>query len=182
MPVHPLRRSTRLAVLVAVVGLSAAAGCDQAGSVDPPPSDTAPEPGIDTYVSAIASIVGEPDPAPDEPPDPLPVLFLVPLAEPMSIDDQATVIETFSASRDVRFVDELAAAVDAELPERPPRDDAIVLGLGPIDPEPPHLLRIEQYHSATDVEATRLTLAYVVDHWVVAMTEPVPAEALTNVE
>ena len=169
-------------MLVVVGGLVAASGCDEAGPADPPPSGTAPEPGVDTYVAAIASVVGEPDPSPDEPPDPLPVLFLVPLAEPMSIDDQATVIESFSASHDVRFVDALAAAVDAELPERPPRDDAIVLGLGPIDAEPPHLLRIEQYHSATDVEATLLTLAYVVDHWVVAMTEPVPAEALTNVE
>ena len=150
--------------------------------MDPPPSDIAPEPGIDTYVIAIASVVGKPDPPPDEPPDPLPVLFLVPLAEPMSIDDQATVIESFSASHDVRFVDELAAAVDIDEPGQPPRDDAIVLGLGPIDAEPPHRLRVEQYQSATDVEATLLTLAYVVDHWVVAMTEPVPAEALTNVE
>lgn len=168
--------------MLAALGGFTAAGCDQAGSADPPPSDTAPEPGIDTYVIAIESVVGEPDPTPDEPPDPLPVLYLVPLAEPMSIDDQATVIESFSASHDVRFVDELAAAVDPEQPGRTPRDDAIVLGLGPIDPQPPHLLRIEQYHSATDVEATRLTLAYVIDHWVVTMTEPVPAEALTNVE
>lgn len=181
MPVHARRRGAGLAVLVAVGGLFAAAGCDQTGSADPPPPDTEPAPGVATYVIAIASVVGEPDPSPDEPPGPLPVLFLVPLAEPMSIDDQATVIESFSASHDIRFVDELAAAVDIDEPGRPPRDDAVVLGLGPIDPEPPHRLRVEQYRSDDDVEAALLTLEYEVDRWVVITADPVPAEALADV-
>jgi hypothetical protein len=65
-------------------------------------------------------------------------------------------------------------------PGRPPRDDAVVLAVGTIDPDPPHLVRIEQYHTQIDVDATLLTLAYVADQWVVIAADTVPAEALTD--
>lgn len=143
--------------------------------------DDSPEPGADTYAAAIADVVGVPDEPPATAPDPLPIVYVVPIDESMGIDAQAAVIESFSASHDVRFVDELAAAVDADTPGRPPRDEAIVLAVGPVDPEPPHLLRIEQYHSDVDIRATLLTLAYVIDHWSVITSEEVPAEALTDV-
>lgn len=173
----------RVAVALTLGGLVAGvAGCDRAASEEPPPADDSAEPGADTYATAIARVVDIPDEPPASTPEPLPVVYVVPIAASLSIEDQASVIDTFSASLDIRFVDALAAAVDADLPGRPPRDDAVVLGLGPIEPDPPHRLRVEQYHSAKDVEATLLTLAHVVDQWVVTTTETVPAEALTDAE
>jgi hypothetical protein len=179
-PAHRSHRVTGcLAVLVA--GLSLATGCDRATSEEPPPADNSPEPGADTYIAAIASVIEGPDAPPAEAPDPLPVVYVVPIDGAMGIDVQASVIDSFSATHDVRFVDELGAAVDAGAPGQPPRDDAIVLSVGTVDPTPPHLLRIEQYHSDIDIDATLLTLAFLVDQWVVLTAEPVPAEALTDV-
>ena len=172
----------RVAIFLTVGGLLLAAGCDREDAEEPPPADDTPEPGADTYAAAIADVVDVPDEPPDEPPDPLPVVYVVPIDGALGIEAQASVIDAFTTSHDVRFVDELTAAVDADAPGHPPRDDAIVLAVGTIDPEPPHLLRIEQYRSDTDVEATLLTLAFVVDHWVVTTAEPVPPEALTDGE
>ena len=171
-----------LLTLGGLVALGTVAGCDRAASEEPPPADESPAPGADTYAAAIASVLDVPAEPPAEAPDPLPIVYVVPIGESMRIQNQASVIDSLTASHDVRFVDDLAAAVDSKLPGRPPRDDAIVLGLGRIDAEPPHLLRIEQYHTDVDIDATLLTLAYVVDHWVVTTAESVPAEALTDVE
>jgi hypothetical protein len=170
----------RAALVVAVAGLVLAAGCDDDPQGEPPPVDSSPDPGSDTYVAAIAEVLAVPPEPPDEPPDPIPIVYVVPIDGSLGIEDQATVIDSLAATHDVRFVDELAAAVTADAPGRPPRDDAIVLAVGAVDPEPPHRVRIEQYHTQIDVDATRLTLAYVVDHWVVIAAETVPAEALTD--
>lgn len=172
----------RFGGLVAGVALLAATACDGSDATPTDPVDERPPPGAATYEVAIAEILDLPAPTGTEPPpDPLPVLYLVPIDETLGIEDQAAVIDAFAATIDVRFVDELAAAVDVETPGSPPRDEAIVLGLGPIDQTPPHLVRIEQYRSAADVDATLLTLAFVVDRWVVTAAEDVPAEALTDV-
>jgi hypothetical protein len=180
-PAHRPRRAPGcLAVFLTVGGLALAVGCDRATSEEPPPADSSPEPGADAYAAAIAEVVEVPEEPPVEAPDPLPILYVVPIDGSLGIDAQASVIDALAVWYDVRFVDELAAAVVADAPGRPPRDEAIVLGVGPIDPNPPHLLRIERYHTVIDIDATLLTLAYVVDNWVVIAAEPVPAEALID--
>lgn len=168
------RRRTRWVALLAVA-VAATTGCERTGSAEPP-VDTIPKPGAATYADVIVHLFGEPD----EPPDPLPILYLVSLDEPLGIDEQALIIEALSLSFAVRFVDDLAAAVLGDEPGRPPRDDAIVLGLGPIDAEPPHRLRVEQYRADDDIEAALFTVEYGADRWVVITAEPVPAEVLTD--
>lgn len=168
-------------MIFAVGGLALVVGCDRGPSDEPQPADSAPDPGADTYVVAIAEVLEVPEEPPASAPDPLPIVYIVALEGSLGIDEQADVIDSLAPTHDVRFVDELAAAVDADAPGRPPRDDAIVLALGKVQPEPPHLVRIERYHTQIDVDATRLTLAYVVDRWVVLATETVPAEALIDV-
>lgn len=167
------RRNSWIALFA--VAVAAVTGCERTGSAEPP-VDTVPTPGAATYADVIVHLFGEPD----EPPDPLPVLYLVSLDEPLGIDDQALIIESLSTSYAVRFVDDLAAAVYGDEPGRPPRDHAIVLGLGPIDAEPPHRLRVEEYRADDDIEAALLTVEYGGDQWVVITAEPVPAEVLTD--
>jgi hypothetical protein len=167
-------------VLVLGSGLAVAVACDGTSGDEPQPVDSAPDPDSDAYVAALAEILEVPEEPPAEPPDPVPIVYIVPIDSSLGIDDQASVIDALATTHDVRFVDELEAAVKADAPGRPPRDDAIVLAIGKVQPEPPHLVRIERYHTQIDVDATRLTLAYVVDRWVVLATETVPAEALTD--
>lgn len=137
-----------------------------------------PAPNGDTYAAALASVLDTGGTAAD----PLPVVYVVPLEAALDIEAQAAVIGAFADSHDVRFVDELAAAVDGERPGHPPRDDAIVVALGPIAATPPYQVRLEQYHTEADVDAALLTLDYRTDRWVVLATEPVPAEALDDVD
>ncbi|MFP5487086.1 MAG: hypothetical protein ACLGHQ_02105 [Acidimicrobiia bacterium] len=180
----PAGRVGRLVARAAgtLVALGVAAACDGTAATPAEPVDEAPPPGADTYETAIAEILDLPDtPIDDEPPEALPVVFVVPIDEALGIDAQAAVIDSFATSHDVRFVDDLAAAVDDDVPGSPPRDDGIVLAVGTIDPSPPHRVRIEEYRTAADVDATLLTLAFVADRWVVTAVESVSAEALTDV-
>jgi hypothetical protein len=157
----------------------AVAGCDGRSSTEiPDRSDVEAQPreGADAYVAAIASRLG----APQATSDPLPVVYVVPLDEPIALETQAAIIERFDETHDVRFVDDLSAAVDIDEPGSPPRDDAVVLGVGTPLPEPPHLLRLEVYRMADQVEAALLTLAYQQEQWVVVTSEPVPAEVLID--
>jgi hypothetical protein len=175
-----------LGATATLFALSTVAACDRTGD-DPPPDDE-PIPGADAYLAVLTSILIDTDDAPagtdgtaDEPSDPLPVVFLVALDGPLGIGDQAAIIQGFDTSHDIRFVDDLDAAVDDELPGRPPRDDALVLGVGTIAVQPPHLLRIEHYETEDRIDATLLTLEYDDGAWVVITAEPVPAESLTDV-
>lgn len=177
---HRRRRLT--VAVVALAALVVTTSCEQSSSGELPPSDEAPKPGAETYAAAISRVLDVPDEPPTEPPDPLPIVYVVPISESLSIEQQASVIDSFEASHDIRFVEKIAAAVEADTPGRPPRDDAVVLAVGTVTPEPPHLLRIEQYLSVTNIDATLLTLAFVADEWVVVTAEQVPAEALTDAD
>lgn len=154
----------------------AAAGCDDTDPAQPPASSEAPHPDADAYGAALATLLDEPPPDDGE----RTVVFVVPLDDGVDIDTQASVIDRFAEAYDVRFVDDLAAAVLADDPSRPPRDDGMVIGMGAITVEPPHRVRLERYRSGGDVQATRVTLERSDDGWGVTMTEPVPAEGLVD--
>lgn len=160
-------------VLLGVV----ASACDGGDAGDPPTSTEAPTPNADAYGAALATVLDDPPPEDDE----RTVVFVVPLDDGVDIDTQAALIDRFAEAYDVRFVDELAAAVQEGEPNMPPRDDGVVVGMGTITLEPPHRVRLERYRSSGDVQASRVTLEPDDDGWHVAMTEPVPAEVLVDV-
>lgn len=155
----------------------ATGACDGDTSTDPPPTSESPRPEADAYGVALATVLD--DPPPDDADDRT-VVFVVPLDGGVDIDTQAALIERFADAYDLRFVDDLTAAVQTDDPERAPRDDGIVLGVGTIASEAPHLVRLERYRSADEVEAHLLTLELDDDGWVVATTDPVPAEVLVD--
>lgn len=154
------------------------AACDDGSTAVSPTSTEAPEPDADAYHAALATVL---DGAPPAEGEDRPVVYLVPLDDGIGIETQAAVIESFVDAYDVRFVDDLGAAVDQEDPVRPPRDDAMVLGLGSIDREPPHLVRLERYRSVDDIDASLLTLEFDDEVWLVVLDDPVPAEVLADV-
>lgn len=161
------------------MGSVAVAGCDSRTSIEHPDgsdADAQPKAGADAYVAAIASRLD----APEVTPDPLPVVYVVPLDDPIALEIQAAIIEQLAETHDVRFVDELSAAIDIDEPGSPPRDDAVIVGIGTPLPEPPHRLRLEVYRTANQIDATLLTLAYQQERWVVVAAEPVPAEVLID--
>lgn len=172
---RPGARRRRLGVAIAVLAGFVPSACDGDTAAEPPTSTEAPRPDADAYGVALATVLDGPPPA--EGTDRT-VVFVVPLDEGVDIDTQASVIDRFAESYDVRFVDELAAAVQEEEPHAP-RDDGLVVGLGSITTEPPYRVRLEQYRSSDVVQATRVTLDFD-DGWLVATTDPVPAEVLVD--
>ena len=100
----------------------------------------------------------------------------------MSLEDQVTVIDSFAATHEVRFVDDFAAAVDSETPGSPPKDAGVLIGVGKISPEQPHTVRVEVYVDADRVEAQLVTVAYRNGAWVIESVEPVEPEVLLGEE
>lgn len=172
----PRTRRRHLGVALVVLAGAVPTACDGDPATDPPTSTEAPRPDADAYGAALATVLDGPPP-PDG--TDRTVVFVVPLDESVDIDTQASMIERFAESYDVRFVDELAAAVHEDEPGHPPRDDGVVVGLGSMTLEPPYRVRLEQYRSSDAVQATRVTLEFD-DGWLVAATDPVPAEVLVD--
>ena len=173
----PIALGRHIGVSLAILSTLVLVACDDGTTAEPPTSTAAPKPDASAYHTALASVLDDPPPPPD---GERTVVFLVPLGEAIGIDTQAAVIDSFADAYDVRFVDDLAAAIVKSDPAHPPRDDGTVLGIGTIDREPPHLVRLEHYRSVDDVDAVLLTLEFRDDRWVVAITEPVPAEVLAD--
>lgn len=120
-----------------------------------------------------------PPPAADE--DPLPVVFVVSIGdEPLSLEDQISIVDDHAETHDIRFVDDLAAAVDLEVELVPVRDDGIVVGLGTIPAERPYVVRVETYRTDQDVTAQLVTVARGASSWRVVDTEAVDPEVLVG--
>jgi hypothetical protein len=153
-------------MLVPVMALGVVAGCE--GQDDP----SVPAPDGNAYAAALAPFMPPPDP------DEQPKVFVAPFNEPLALDDQVAIIELMSEDYDVTFVDDPETAVDADSVGRPVSDDALLLVLGTIPPEPPYVVRVEAYRREDDVSAQLVTLVWQADHWVVASQERVEPEAL----
>jgi hypothetical protein len=122
-------------------------------------------------------------PPPSLDPEALPVVYVSGLgATEMSLEDQVTVIDSFDATHEVRFVDDFAAAIDDDSPGSPPRDAGVLIGVGKITVEAPHTVRVEVYVSADRVEAQLVTVTYRQGVWVIESIEPVEAEVLVGDE
>ncbi len=166
----PTRFGGRRAIAL-VAGALALAACGDSGSAS---EDEVAAIG-DAYVTVLSNVLPETELVDGEP---LPVLYLWEFTEePMSLDDQVVVIESFDDTHDVRFVDQFDAAVDVDQPGTPPRDDGLLVGLGPVPADPPHSVRVELYESELMITAVSVTISYDSDAWTVTAEEPVEPEA-----
>jgi hypothetical protein len=102
--------------------------------------------------------------------------------EPFALEDQVAMIEAVEETHDLRFVDDVGAAVDDEDDAAPPRDDGLLLGIGTISNTAPHVVRVEVYSAAGQVDALRLTLTRRDDVWRVDTSEPIDPEVLVGDE
>jgi hypothetical protein len=169
-----IRRLTTVAAL-AIALAAVVAACDGDGgspTSEPPPVEI----GADAYVTVIARFL-----PPSLDPESLPVVYVVPVSgDALPLETQVAVIEALAAGHDVRFVDQVDAALDAASSEEPPRDEGTLIGLGRIQPEPPHQVRVELYRGRDRVSGHLLTLRNESGAWVVADAETVTPEVLVG--
>ena len=157
--------------MVAVVALAAISGC---GGND----DRTLPIGAAGYAAVIDDFL---------PPIPVdqsrPVVYVARLGdEPFALADQVEMIAAVEESHDLRSVDDIAAAVDDEDSDAPPRDDGLLFGIGTISIAAPHVVRVEIYRAAGVVDAHRVTLTVRDDVWRVDTSEPVDPEVLVGDE
>lgn len=156
-----------VAVLAAV--LCPLAACSQDDPVAEPP-------GVPAYATVIARFL---PPAVD--PDSLPVVYVVPVSgESLAIETQVGVIETLAEQADVRFLDDVTAAVDEESSDQPPLDEATLIGLGTFSAEPPYTIRVELYRGRDRIDGRLLTIRREDEGWVVIDAETVTPEVLVG--
>ncbi len=171
------RFGTRWASAPALLGfVLALTGLTACGSTSPPTADDT----IDA--STYAVIIGRFLPPPLDSDVPPIVYVAGSTAIEMSLEDQVTVIDSFAATHEVRFVDDFAAAIDSESPGSPPKDAGVLIGVGKISPESPHTVRVEVYVDADRIEAQLVTVAYRRGAWVIENVEPVEPEVLVGEE
>lgn len=166
-----IRRATAFALLGFVLTLTGLTAC---GSTSAPTSGDSVD--ASTYSAVIGRFV-----QPPLDPERLPVVYVAGLgATEMSLEDQVTVIDSFAATHEVRFVDDFAAAVDSESPGAPPKDAGVLIGVGKITSDPPHNVRVEVYVDADHVDAQLVSVAYRQGEWVIESVEPVEPEVLVG--
>jgi hypothetical protein len=160
-----VRHHPRQLMLAAAVVLGAVAGCDDDDAPVPAPDASA-------YATALAPFLPVADP------EDQPNVFVAPFEETLALEEQVAIIELIGEGYDVKFVDDAAAAVDADAVGRPVRDDGLLIVLGTIPPEPPYVVRVEEYRREDDVSAQLVTLAWRTNHWDVVVEERVQPEAV----
>lgn len=169
-----MSRFGRLLLGVATFAL-AVTGCGRS------PQETGDGTEIDSgaYIAALRTFLRQPAPEPrGEKRD---VVFVVPLdGEALPLKLQIEVVGAFADDYDLRFVDDIDAAIDERGAGRPPLDGGLLIGVGPVTADPPHTTRIELYWNDDVVEGHQLTLAASDDGWEVTGDEPVAAETLAR--
>jgi hypothetical protein len=134
--------------------------------------------GARCYTAAISGFL---PPVPDD--GSRPVVYVARLGEdPFALEEQVEMIAAVEETHDLRFVDNIAAAVDDDESDAPPRDDGLLFGIGTISPAAPHVVRVEVYRAAGEVEAHKVTLTVRDDVWRVNSTEPIDPEVLLSDE
>ncbi len=131
------------------------------------------------YIAAVEPFL----PSPPHPPpaNERNVVFVVPLdGRALPLEVQIEVVGAFADNYDIRFVDDVAAALDERGAHRPPQEGGLLIGLGPVTTGPPHTTRIELYWSDDAVEGHLVTLAPTDVGWQVTSDEPVTPETLAG--
>ena len=163
--------------MIAAIAIVAVSACDNGDDDVDDGHDPHPV-GADAYSTVIDEFL---PPVPDE--GTRPVVYIARLGdEPFPLEHQIAMIEVLEPSHDLRFVDDVEAAVDGKNSDAPPRDDGLLLGVGTISAGEPHVVRVEVYTSAGRIEAHKVTLSVRDDTWRVDTSEPVDPEVLVGDE
>ena len=157
-----------LVLAAAAVALGAVAGCGDGDGDDAP----VPEPDASAYAAALAPFL----PVADS--EQQPNVFVAPFEETLALEEQVAIIELIGEGYDLKFVDDAATAVESDSVGHPVRDEGLLIVLGTIPPDPPYVVRVEQYRRQDDVSAQLVTLVWRTDHWDVASEERVQPEAV----
>lgn len=165
----------RIAIAVLMTVVTAALGVACGDSADPT-SDPPEPPGAAAYAVVIARFL---PPALD--PDELPVVYVVPVnGEALALDVQVDVIDRLAEVSDVRFVDDVRAAVDEDSSDLPPRDHGTLVGLGRFSADGPYTVRVELYRGLDRVDGRLITVRNEDGNWVVIDAETVTPEVLVG--
>ncbi len=144
-----------------------------------PRSTGGPEIGGAAYIAAVEPFL--PPPLQRPPADERDVVFVLPLdGRALPLQVQIEVVSAFADDYDIRFVDDVDAAIDEHAAHNPPQEGGLLIGLGPVTARSPHTTRIELYWSDEEVEGHLVTLASTDDGWLVTGDEPVNAEILAR--
>lgn len=170
------RRGSILGVILAVVGVSA---CDPAQKPIAENSGDIPSAYAAVLHDVLPTIPATTEPETSEPEttdeDHGAVVFVREFAdEPLSLDEQVVVIDSFAPDREVRFIDKVDAAFDGDHTV----DSGHVVGLGQLTREPPHTLRVEVIDPDLDLSALVVTLDWQDDEWRIVAREEVEPEVL----
>lgn len=159
---------------VAAVAVVAVSACDNGAGGD----DATRPVGPAAYSAVIDGFLPA---APDD--GTRPVVYIAHLGDkPFPLEDQVAMIEVVEESHDLRFVDDVEAAVDGADSDAPPRDDGLLIGIGTISAVVPHDVRVEVYTTAGRVDAHKVTLSVRNDVWRVDTSEPIDPEVLVGDE
>lgn len=144
-----------------------------------PQSTGGPEIGSAAYIAAVEPFL---PPLPHRPPaDERGVVFVVPLdGRALPLEVQIEVVGAFADDYDIRFVDDVDAAIDERAPHHPPQEGGLLIGMAPVTAVSPHSTRIELYWSDDVVEGHLVTLALTDDGWQVTGDESVTPETLSR--
>jgi hypothetical protein len=157
--------------LLAAIALASVSGCGGSDGRTVPVGAAGYSTVIDDFLPAVPADGSRP------------VVYVARLGdEPFALEDQVTMIEAVEESHDLRFVDDIEAAVDNADPDAPPRDDGLLLGIGTISATAPHVVRVEVYTTAGRVDARKVTLSVHNDVWRVDTSEPIDPEVLVGDE
>lgn len=138
-----------------------------------------PEIGGAAYIAAVEPFL---PPPPERPPaDERDVVFVVPLdGRALPLEVQIEVVGAFADDYDIRFVDDIDAAIDERAAHKPPQEGGLLIGMAPVTAGPPYSTRIELYWSEDAVEGHVVSLAPADGGWQVTGDEQVPPETLTR--
>ena len=154
-------------LVAAGVALAVAAGCDS--GVDDDPSRAA-----QVYLATIRAATADQPPPAD--PEALPVVYVVAVGEtaiPAAV--QAEVAVLLREERDVRFADERAQAIHADLAAAPVRDDGTLVAIGEVPADSESIdVEVEIYRSDDDWSKAVMTVAEDSSQWSVTSSSALP--------
>ena len=162
-----------LSVIVAAIGL--VVGCAGDAVDDATARDTA------VYRSVVFDLVDRSTVVLDDS-DQRPVLFVDALASEVPLEVQVEVVSDFDQLFEVRFIDELDEAIEADTPGRSVRSNSLLIGLGPVVGDATASVRGELYLQDGEARAFRYRLTASGDgSWaIVGDPEPIVPEGFAE--
>lgn len=173
MVTRSLARVLVVAALCVLVGLATA--CSRDTGEDTTARDVA------VYRSVIADLVDRSVVELDDSQG-SPVLYVEGLGALIPLAVQVGVVAAFADDYEIRFIDDLAEAIEADEPHRPVRGDGLLVGLGPVVVDGGATLRGEFYVREGDVAAFGYELSLQGDGtWaIVGDPEPIAPEGFVT--